>query len=224
MFPYPFSFFSPSDTGLADINNAFSMEFDGIDQVVGLGPTAIVSGVFSVSMWVKRSAISGGDSYQSFFSKDDVSAQRTFNCYMQQSTGLLSFWTSANGLYDAAYRSSTSTVIHDTNWHYLVFINGGTGVNNRIYIDGTEASYIATGTGTSSLWVSIIDTYIGGHWATSGAHNYYQFLGNIDELGVFDYALTEPDITEIYDATGTGKTADLSDLSTPPIAWYRMGD
>ena len=35
---------------------------------------------------------------------------------------------------------------------------------------------------------------------------------------------TTDNIEEIYNATSTGKTADLSTLSTPPTAWYRMGD
>jgi hypothetical protein len=36
--------------------------------------------------------------------------------------------------------------------------------------------------------------------------------------------LTAQEVQNIYDATTTGKTADLSALSTPPVAWYRMGD
>ena len=31
-------------------------------------------------------------------------------------------------------------------------------------------------------------------------------------------------ISDIYDASDSGKTADLSEMSTPPVAWYRMGD
>jgi len=39
---------------------------------------------------------------------------------------------------------------------------------------------------------------------------------------VFNTALTQEQIESIYNATTTGKTADLSSLS--PVAWYRMGD
>jgi hypothetical protein len=48
--------------------------------------------------------------------------------------------------------------------------------------------------------------------------------GKIDEVAIFDYALDSDQIEEIYNATSTGKTADLSDMATPPVAWYRMGD
>ena len=47
---------------------------------------------------------------------------------------------------------------------------------------------------------------------------------NVDEVAIFDYTLDADQIEEIYNATSTGKTADLSTMATPPIAWYRMGD
>ena len=46
--------------------------------------------------------------------------------------------------------------------------------------------------------------------------------GKIDEVAVWNTALTATDVQNIYNATTTGKTADLSSLS--PVAWYRMGD
>ena len=54
------------------------------------------------------------------------------------------------------------------------------------------------------------------------------FRGLIDEVGLFNAALTSSQIEGIYNATalvdGVVKTADLSVLTTPPIKWYRMGD
>jgi len=50
----------------------------------------------------------------------------------------------------------------------------------------------------------------------------YFFDGKVDEVAVFDYVLTEPQALEIFNATSTGETADLTSLS--PVAWYRMGD
>ena len=222
MFPYPFSFLSTSDTGLADIDNAFSMEFDGVEDYLDLGTTPVVTGVFSASMWIKRSATVGGDTSQVFIGRDGQTSNRVFNIFITQTTGVLSFWVSSTGSYSATYRCDTSTVINDTNWHHLVFINPGDGLDLQVYIDGSEASYSATGTGRTTLYsTTAIQTRIGADAATGTT---YCFLGNIDEVGIFDYALTEPDITEIYDATSSGKTADLSEMSTPPTAWYRMGD
>jgi hypothetical protein len=48
--------------------------------------------------------------------------------------------------------------------------------------------------------------------------------GKIDEVSIFNVELTAQEIQSIYNATETGKTADLNDLTTPPVKWYRMGD
>ena len=34
MFPFPFSFVAPTASGLADIDNVYSMEFDGTDEYI----------------------------------------------------------------------------------------------------------------------------------------------------------------------------------------------
>jgi hypothetical protein len=55
----------------------------------------------------------------------------------------------------------------------------------------------------------------------------YIWNGNIDEVAIFDYALSERQIKQdIYNGTTPGKTADLNNISnlTAPVAWYRMGD
>ena len=62
--------------------------------------------------------------------------------------------------------------------------------------------------------------YLGVNYNT----NTQWFEGGIDELAAFDYTLDAGQVTEIYNATSTGKTADLSSMATPPVAWYRMGD
>ncbi len=51
--------------------------------------------------------------------------------------------------------------------------------------------------------------------------------GYIDEVAIFDYALSARQIKQdIYNGTTSGKTADLNNISnlTAPVAWYRMGD
>jgi len=62
---------------------------------------------------------------------------------------------------------------------------------------------------------------IGAQWNTD---TQYQWVGKIDEAAVFNTALTAQEVLGIYNATEAGKTADLNDLTTPPIKWYRMGD
>ena len=56
----------------------------------------------------------------------------------------------------------------------------------------------------------------------NGVSNFWP--GSLDEVAVWESILTSDDITEIYNATSSGKTAGLSTMATPPVAWYRMGD
>ena len=53
------------------------------------------------------------------------------------------------------------------------------------------------------------------------------FDGNVDEVAYWNVVLTPTEIEAIYNATSAGtpdQTADLSEMSTPPLVWYRMGD
>ena len=92
----------------------------------------------------------------------------------------------------------------------MVYINGI--AENGTTIFSSPSSY----TVTANLEV--------GHIA-HGPSN--RFSGDIDEVAIFDYALSARQIKQdIYEGTTTGKTADLNNISnlTAPVAWYRMGD
>ena len=207
------------------IDNSFSMEFDGAVSYYNLGTEPIVTGEFSISMWIKRSSTSVGDASQVLIGKDNQATGRVFNIFFKNITGQISFWVSSTGTYSGTYRVDTLTAINDTNWHNIVFLNKGDGELNQIYIDGVEASYTAQGEGRSTLFNTTgIKTSIG---ADSLTGTNYNFNGKIDEVAIFDYALSARQIKQdIYNGTTSGKTADLNNISnlTPPVAWYRMGD
>ena len=94
---------------------------------------------------------------------------------------------------------------------------GGSNGNQSLYIN---AGTPVTNTITSFQASTLKNLRIGASEVLSG----FNTDGKIDEVGIFNAALTATDVQSIYNATTTGKTADLNDLSTPPIAWYRMGD
>ena len=100
------------------------------------------------------------------------------------------------------------------------------GVDSKIYINGILRE---TWTATPTPYVVDYSGNVGN--LTIGRRSYANsgfFRGLIDEVGLFNAALTSSQIEGIYNATalvdGVVKTADLSVLTTPPIKWYRMGD
>ena len=53
----------------------------------------------------------------------------------------------------------------------------------------------------------------------------YYFDGIIDEVGIWNTALTSTQVAEIYNATGTNTTKDLSTIEPSNLKyWNRMGD
>ena len=70
----------------------------------------------------------------------------------------------------------------------------------------------------TSTQTSVIgsQTYIIGRYAPT---NGFQFTGNIDELALFNSALSQSDVTSIYN---NGEPQSLDAYS--PLDWFRMGD
>ena len=199
----------------AGIANNYSMNFDSASSdYINIGTSDLVSGVFSISMWIKRETTG----QMCLISKDDVSSNRTFNAYFN-SSGALNFFMSNTGAFLSNKRTITSNTITDTNWHHLVFINNGDTTNSQIFIDGTEATYSTHNTGISNLHSSSVENKIG----TQGSGQYY-FNGKIDEVAIWNTALTSTQVSEIYNGTGTNTTKDLSTVAGGPVYWNRMGD
>ena len=190
--------------GLADIDNAFSMEFDGIDDYMNVGPTA-ASADISVSFWMKVN----------FKSLSQICAGAGIFQYFSSNTNP---FDPILMIYDPSgytWREVIGGGVFDNNWHHIVItLNSGT-KEVKGYMDGGLDST----TTFTTTYASNTVTLIGQHGGVTRL-----FEGLMDEFAVFDYKLELSDIEDIYNATDTDKTADLSEMSTPPVVWYRMGD
>jgi len=211
MFPFPFSFVAPTSTGIGTVDNVYSMEFDGVDDYIDAGNDSSlqITGNLSISAWFKIDN-SSLNTYFNIITKW-ILGDSAWSSYVTKSTGILSFWVSTNGSTQLQINSTTN--VNDGNWHHFAGVNDG--ANTRLYIDGNLEN---TGTG-GTIYNSTQNVLIG-----KTNQNSFLFSGNIDEVAIFDYALDSDQVDEIYNATSSGKTADLSALDTPPVAWYRMGD
>ena len=101
--------------------------------------------------------------------------------------------------------------------------------NKQVVINGEAAdnpldyTFYVNGVSLGSQ-VDADNATVGATSTIGNNNNTSYFNGKIDEVAVFNTALTAHEVQGIYNATETGKTADLNDLTTPPVAWYRMGD
>jgi len=122
-------------------------------------------------------------------------------------------WLDANGRIgltvgnDNATKSSTS--INNGSWHHVVLTRNASSGAYAIYIDrNLDASgTLAAGTiGNTFSSIGRIDD-------TGGTPNY--FIGNLDELKIYDQALSLSQIQEIYDNESSGDNYDGSSRNCP---------
>jgi hypothetical protein len=102
--------------------------------------------------------------------------------------------------------AATAADIWDGAWHHVA----GTydGANVRLYLDGTEIGVgtptnIAIGYGLSTDNDLVIGNYLDN--GTCNADPPFSFIGEIDEVELFNHALSAADIGAIYNAGSAGK-------------------
>jgi len=186
---------------LAQVSNVYSMEFDGINDSIVLPDTVDLGINSSISVWVNldtnyTGVLLGCEPYDSHY----LIQARYNDFFVRIGSVFKSFPLTDNALTAGS-------------WHHLVVTRNGNSIST--YVDGT---FIETKTGYGTSVTTKFDT-IADRQTSS-----LPLEGKIDELAGFNVTLTELEVKKIYYATETGKTADLDDLTTPPVKWYRMGD
>ncbi len=94
--------------------------------------------------------------------------------------------------------------INDGQWHHVAATYNGSTI--ALYVDGTlDASRAATG----HIAQDSFPMYIGGDAQPPTGHTYL-FNGKIDEVSLYNRALSAPEIAAIYNAGSFGKCSDIS--------------
>jgi hypothetical protein len=186
--------------------NTYSLDFDGVDDYIDLSNADDLNFAndFTLSIWVKTSAIGSNQ-----FVIDKSTSASVGNGYSLRvlNTGKVRFWSySANNSLN-----STTTLSADT-WYHIAATHDRSGAVNKIYINGALDVSGASGTfNATSNNLRIGTSAVLGN----------PFGGNLDEASFYDSELSASDILTIYNS---GQPTDLSLLSIPPVAWFRMGD
>jgi hypothetical protein len=211
----------PSGGGGGGFSNTYSVDFDGTDDYLSLGNISSLSSAsaFTLSTWVKTST-NNKYIYSSYASGLTDSIQMYFHSggSLRCIVGTGSSW----------YQIETSsTTLADGTWKNFTFVFSG-GNYLKIYANGSEeTTSFVNGTNTVPTTTEAnagntprIADYVAGGNALDGL---------IDEVALFNSALSASQITNIYrgeDDGGSGGTNRVpGDLSTfNPVGWWRMGD
>jgi hypothetical protein len=194
------------DIALAGIANNYSMSFDGSNDYIDAGSSIDVTGNASFSYWFKA------DNTTQFGTVLDINSSSTTN----------RIWI---GLYQGkiwAYTGTGNSVKTTTNylantWYHITVIKTSSASISHIYINGVAETLISDA-GTFGVLTT------GGRIGNQISYSSY-YAGLIDEVAIWNTALTSTQVSEIYNATDTNLTKDLTTVSgSNLIYWNRMGD
>tara|TARA_Y100000385_G_scaffold84921_1_gene87140 strand:- start:2540 stop:3337 length:798 start_codon:yes stop_codon:yes gene_type:complete len=190
-----------SDGTLSSYSNAYSVSFDGTNDYIQL-PNGVLSTftgtAYTISMWYNLDVVG---SYQEIFT-----AGSNLQIYFRPRTTQVGLELYVNGAGRIIQPSPYSNV--------------GSWVHGCISVDttGTSTMYINGSFSASSPSVpqptSVSNPVIG---SFNGASNFLN--GLVDEVAIFNSALSASNVTAIYNS---GVPNDISSLS--PVNWWRMGE
>ncbi len=178
------------------------LHFDGVSDYVSLGddPAFRFTGSFSVALWVRHDSIEGWQDYVGNY----VGGVSGF--VLAQNEGYLYFHQ--GGL--QPYTLETAPLLHPGTWHHVAAVYDNQAHAMRLYVDGMEqASQIVTGTPKPATDVSL---YIG---------QYHEgrelFRGIMDELSVWDRAISEAEVMALCGEHQAAFGADAIEVKPEPL-------
>ena len=193
---------------LNSFNNIYSTNFDGVDDYVaidGIG-SILDSDKGTISVWAKTSETgSSGNYFKSF-----VDSNNNIALLYNAASNELRLNYKGGGV--AITSVSTDAIEGDGLWHHIAGTWDVAGDEIKLYLDGglqQTTTSLPTFTGTPA------NSSIGNNAAGGG-----YFIGNIDEVSLFNVELTDAQITTLYNEGFPNTVA----ADTGLIGWWRMGD
>src|ERR1043166_1247755 len=172
-----------------------ALNFNGSSQYVNIGNVLNPgSSDFSVFAWVKTTQ---GGGFNMIVSKRDSSGSNNSGYQLfQNSSGGPSF-TFGDGNSSRVRIDSTGPRINDGAWHLVgvVFTRSGNGV---LYVDNAQA---ANGVGLITSQSGSVSNSLPLRIGTeNNSNSTYNWVGAIDEVRIFNSALSPQDVTSLYNA------------------------
>lgn len=175
-------------------------EFDGNNDYVEILDDALLdfSNNFSVGVWIKINSIPTSG-LKTILSKDE-----NYEFHVDSSGRIFWWWQTAGANATRSFTSATSIVAGEWTHVVISFVAG----NQKIFINGAEsgsATYPENTTTNSDPLQLAADQNSGGRY----------FQGNIDEVNIFDKALTADQARELMEVTRPCSSLNLCVSSFP---------
>ncbi len=200
--------------GVAGFSNLFSLDFDGVNDYVTFGNNYAYTPAqaFSVSAWIRPQNFAATRTILGKVSNDaNVYGWRL----LLNTSGQIQTQVRAAG---AALAAQTwPTVLSIDTWVHFVW--AWTGSSNqsgqRLYINGALEAFTPPGNSMPD-WTHVFPFEIG-----RAPANY--FVGNIDEPMIWNKALSDAEVTELYNS-GNPLNPTTTSMGGNLVSWWKMGD
>ena len=209
---------------LSFLTNKYSLDFDGTDDSIELGSTFEAwteSATKTMSVWI----LNGGNTSEAriFNTGVDGSSNTAFGFGLDGGTTDNKPFYFLRDTGGSALKAEFGDVCDTENWYHFAIVQDGSVDKAFIYQNGVLK---ATVTSVGEIDASGADeAKIGKHYDDNESSGYYD--GKIDELGIWDVALSSNAISELYNGgkpirldTNSGAYTSSGDLQ----GWWRMGD
>ena len=213
----------PAGYTTTQVDNVYSMAFDRatITQFQA-GPVTFGTNDFSICFWMRYNYVNSTTlRYSTFFNTQTSGSDDAFMIYTYQNK--LSIYSGAEAITNDASRpdipGTSGTGLQP--WTHIVLVRTASTNTWQTFANGSVYHTFPSSSASAINYESRIIELGTNH------DDSLPLDGFLDEVAIFDYALSERQIKQdIYEGTTTGKTADLNNISNlkAPVAWYRMGD
>ncbi len=185
--------------GGASWANAYSANFDGVNEYVKVPTFSLNTTNNSISLWFK---VDNHVAAQGIIetAATDVVRETTPYLLLQNNNGTLRCYWSGY--------TNVDTILVDQ-WYHVVIAR--TSTTELVYLNGVEKVNRVIGTSGDNAQFNIGVGYNG------------YFDGNIEEVSVWNKELSLPEVAELYNSGNPDNLADHSAYSDL-VSWWRMGD
>ena len=185
-------------------SNAYN--FDGNDWIT-LDNLPQINGLnaITISVWVKSSGFNQNQSCnmgcRQFYFSRGANGQNGFYIQTDQNIGanVSNFTGSINGSFNTPQGgwagSNVSTPIPHSTWHHVVLVYNGSTI--RLFLNGVQQS---SNSYTTNVQSSNSLAYFGRMDPIEPVYTYFT-VGKIDDAGIWDRALTNQEISQLYNAS-----------------------
>jgi len=178
-----------------------AMQFNGLNQCVNLGrkPEFNPAGSLSVSLWANIGAWSTNWVHVMVSNRGEGSQGWQVRRY-SNIDGSLCFTTRGVTTQGAGNNDTPSNIAPPLNeWVHIACVYDNANNTKSIYINGVEDTVVATNPGT--IGVTTHNTYIGARANAGNTAQEARFTGMLDEVRIYNRALTPGEVEFLADLT-----------------------